>query len=867
MVGIVVVSHNPDLARAAVSLALEMLHGPAPRIEIAAGTSDDHLGTDPVRVAEAVVAADDGDGVVVIMDLGSALLSAELALELLPQPAMDIRLVSAAFVEGIFAAVISAAAGAGLDAVARDAEAALNAKAAQLGQTPPRDVVSSAPRPKIVTEATVVNADGIHARPAALIVGTLASLDARITVATDRSSPVSARSPTALMSLGTRAGDELRIEADGADAAVAVDRILSLVNEGFGELDSTTSGSPAGFESSGGRDVVKAPLGVSPGRVVGPALRLPDLTAEPDPTARIPEAERPAAIQALGTAAADVAKQLSSRITAAGVVGELLEATAAMALDPDLMTDASRRVRDHGLSAERAVWEAFGTAADTIRAAGPRQAERVTDLIDVRNRIVSTLVGRKAPGVPDPGHPYVLVAVDLAPADVAGLEATGCLAIVTEQGGPTSHAAIIARSLGIPAVVGAAGASATPDGALLLVDGTTGELIIEPTIDQQATATQQAKQDVHAGPGGTVDGHRVPLFANIGSARDATAALDCGAEGVGLYRTELCFLDRAEPPSVAEQVVAYRSVFSVFGGRRVVVRTLDAGSDKPLPFLGYAEEPNPALGVRGFRTAASYSEVLHDQLRAIKEAAAAESAEVWVMAPMITNAEEVRSFAQAARAAGLPIIGVMIETPAAAVQAQQILAEVDFVSIGTNDLAQYTFAADRQLASLAALNDPWQPALLRMIEMVARAGAHWSRHFESVHGAQSACRSWPQPRGGEPRGVPAGSAGGLRYRLAHVRPRDRSCGPRWLALLAGGEQQVLPIQHGRIRAKVKALPELDEVAVKCGDSVGIIGNGLVDRNRGPIVGLEIVPKRFRSSKVRDAKGPGFGLHLIDAIAE
>jgi phosphotransferase system enzyme I (PtsI) len=215
----------------------------------------------------------------------------------------------------------------------------------------------------------------------------------------------------------------------------------------------------------------------------------------------------------------------------------------------------------------------------------------------------------------------------------------------------------------------------------------------------------------------------VALLASVATASEVTTALECGAEGAGLYRTELCFLDRTGAPSVAEQVSLYRSVFSAFGGRRVVVRTLDAGSDKVLPFLEFAGEPNPALGVRGFRVAATHPEVLHDQLKAIKEAAEAESAEVWVMAPMIATIEEVRSFAQAAHSAGLTIIGVMIETPAAALLTRQILAEVDFVSIGTNDLAQYTFAADRQNASLASLNDPWQPALLRMVDMVARAAA------------------------------------------------------------------------------------------------------------------------------------------------
>jgi len=726
MVGIVVVSHSPELAHAAVNLALQMVHGSAPRIEIAAGTSDHRLGTDAAVVADAVVASDDGEGVVVIMDLGSAVLSAELAIELLPEPHIPTRLVPAAFVEGIFAAVVSAAGGADLDAVAGEAEAALAAKIIQLDQTRARPgaVVPDKPDSAIVAQTKIVNQDGIHARPAALISGALASLDVRVTIATQRSPAVSARSPTALMSLGTRVGDVLRIEADGPDATAGVDRVLHLVRDGFGELESTASRIQADFDSSSQQDGLETARGVSSGRVVGPAVRMADPAIEPDPMTRIPEVERSSAITRLDSAAAQAAEQLRSRINAAGAAGELLKATAAMATDPDLMADASRRVRDQGLSAERAVWEAFGAAADIIRGAGPRQAERVTDLYDVRNRIVSTLVDRPALGLPDPGYPYVLVAVDLAPADAAGLDATRCLAVITEKGGPTSHAAIIARSFGIPAVVGVPGASAIPDGTLLLVDGTTGELIIEPTIDQQTTATaRQVHRDVLSGPGRTADGHTVALLANVASAGDVAAALESGAEGVGLYRTELCFLDRAEAPSVAEQVSAYRAVFAAFGGRRVVVRTLDAGSDKPLPFLAYGREADPALGVRGFRTAVRYPEVLRDQLKAIKEAAEAESAEVWVMAPMIATVDEVRSFGNAARAAGLPSIGVMIETPAAVIQADQILAEVDFLSIGTNDLAQYAFAADRHLASLASLNDPWQPALLRMIDMVARAAS------------------------------------------------------------------------------------------------------------------------------------------------
>ena len=733
MVGIVVVSHSPDLARAAVGLALQMVHAPAPRIEIAAGTSDDRLGTDAARVAEAIVVADGGDGVVVIMDLGSAVLSAELAIELLPEPRITTRLVPAAFVEGIFAAVVSAAAGAEVDVVAQDAAEALSAKVAQLAPTEPlTDTNVIIARPAVVARATIINSDGIHARPAALIVEAMASSEAQVTIATDRATPVSARSPTALMSLGTRPGDVLRIEADGAGAEAAVDRIVALVREGFGEMRAEpfdklrTALVEAPFDELRAQERARRqqPIGVSPGRVVGPALKMPDLTQEPDPGIRISEAERPAATERLARAAAEVADQMRRRVTAAGTVGDLLRATAAMATDPDLIAKASMQIRDRGLSPERAVWEAIGEVADSLRAAGPRQALRVADLYDVRNRLVSSLTGRASVGVPDPGHPFVLLAVDLAPAAAAGLDVTLCLAIVTEEGGPTSHTAIIARSLGIPAVVAAPDATNIADGTLLLVDGSTGELIKEPTSDQQATAAvHPTRRAALAGPGRTADGHRVALLANVASVSDATTALECGAEGAGLYRTELCFLDRTEAPSVSEQVSLYRSVFSAFGGRRVVVRTLDAGSDKVLPFLEFGEEPNPTLGVRGFRTAATHPEVLHDQLKAIKEAAEAESAEVWVMAPMIATIEEVRSFAQAAHSAGLPIIGVMIETPAAALLAEEILAEVDFVSIGTNDLAQYTFAADRQAASLASLNDPWQPALLRMIEMVARAAS------------------------------------------------------------------------------------------------------------------------------------------------
>jgi phosphotransferase system enzyme I (PtsI) len=332
--------------------------------------------------------------------------------------------------------------------------------------------------------------------------------------------------------------------------------------------------------------------------------------------------------------------------------------------------------------------------------------------------------------MPSPGHPYVLVARDLSPADTAGLDPDQVLALVAEEGGPTSHTAILARSLGLPAVLRCAGALTIDDGTLVLVDGAAGEVRVG--VDRASVAaTTRAEQARRlrsaggAGAGRTSDGHAVPLLANVGSARDLTGAAGGvpAVEGVGLFRTELLYLDRAAPPTVDEQAAAYAEVFAAVGTGTVVVRTLDAGADKPLPFLTARREPNPALGVRGLRVSRRRPEVLGEQLRAIALAAASAAADVRVMAPMVSTPAEAAEFAAACRAAGLRTVGVMIEVPAAALRADALLAEVDFLSIGTNDLSQYAFAADRQCGELAELLDPWQPALLDLIARCGAAGA------------------------------------------------------------------------------------------------------------------------------------------------
>ncbi|PWU51354.1 phosphoenolpyruvate--protein phosphotransferase, partial [Micromonospora globispora] len=405
---------------------------------------------------------------------------------------------------------------------------------------------------------------------------------------------------------------------------------------------------------------------------------------------------------------------------------EILRAQAMMAEDPVLRETIADVIRG-GRDAAHAIADAFAEHRRAFQAAGGYLAERVTDLDDVRDRAVAASLGRPMPGVPAPGHPYVLAARDLAPADTADLDSEQVLALVTEAGGPTSHTAILARSLGLPAVVSCAGALSVPEGTVVRVDGGSGEVVTDVdealvTATRAAAAARRDRATPSRGPGRTGDGHAVKLLVNIGSAAQLHGDEAAGAEGVGLFRTELLFLDRSTAPGLDEQVRAYAEVFAAMAGRPVVIRTLDAGADKPLPFLDQAGEPNPALGVRGLRVARRRPEVLRVQLEAIDLAARRTGADVRVMAPMVATAAEAREFATIARAAGLTNVGVMVEVPAAALRAPQLLDQVDFLSIGTNDLSQYVFAADRQCGDLAELLDPWQPALLQLIAACATAG-------------------------------------------------------------------------------------------------------------------------------------------------
>ncbi|MQA98572.1 MAG: phosphoenolpyruvate--protein phosphotransferase, partial [Streptosporangiales bacterium] len=468
--------------------------------------------------------------------------------------------------------------------------------------------------------------------------------------------------------------------------------------------------------------------GVSPGVGVGPVLQPAGKVPEPPVGARHDGDMESAVAVALGALKA-VADDLEARgRQAGGEAAGVLSAQALMAADPGLADDVRRRIGE-GTAPARAVYDAFGAYRELLASAGEYMAARVADLDDIRDRTVARIEGLPMPGIPTSPEPFVLVARDLAPADTALLDPAQVLAFVTEEGGPTSHTAILARSMGVPAVVACPGATGLAPGTRVLVDGAAGVVVTDPSEDavrraRGAAAARAAAAAGASGPGRTADGHPVPLLANIGGPRDVPAALEHGAEGVGLYRTEFLFLDRADPPTAKEQQDAYREVLDAFPTGKVVVRTLDAGADKPLGFLPPAgEEPNPALGERGLRMARAHPEVLQEQLAALATAGRETSARLQVMAPMVTDLADTRMFVAAAREAGLDSAGIMVEVPAAALRAGDLASASDFFSIGTNDLTQYVCAADRQVGALARLQSPWQPAVLDLIAATAEGAA------------------------------------------------------------------------------------------------------------------------------------------------
>ena len=758
MVGIVVVSHSAALAEGVVELAREM-GGTELSVEPAGGLEDGSTGTDAQRVLAAIERAMSTDGVLVLMDLGSALLSAEMALELLGTDGR-VELSDGPLVEGAVAAAAAARGGASLQEVRAEARRALEMKVAQLGSA--AEVQSPADVQQAPAEAEaripVLNEIGLHARPAALVVELAGRFDADLRLTkVGGGGPVNARSLTGLMTLIARKGDELLATASGPQARDALAALDELARGGFGEgvatiAESATSRS-AREGAPGTAPVQAAPAAPAPaqgarlpgipasaGIALGPVRHLQEELQPPaelssqgaDVEWRRLETARSAAAEAIARDRDDVARR--------GAAAEAAIFTAHLALlDDDALLTRARAEIDAGAAAETAWYAASEDAAAQWRSLDDELLrERAADVQDTGRRVLAALAGREPQaGLEQEG---ILVVSELTPGQAAALDPELVRGIATAHGTATAHAAILSRALGLPAVVGlGAAVLAIPEDTPVLLDGGDGMLLVAPSeeVEQAArakielAAERRRLQRRRAGePAMMRDGTRVEVSANLGGAGDAATAVALGADGVGLLRTEFLFLDRAEIPSEEEQVETLTEIVTALGGRPLIVRTLDVGADKPLPALPMAAERNPFLGRRGLRLSLQQPELFAAQLRAILRVAAEHP--VNVMFPMVASAAELEaalaavSRARAQTGVQAPLeAGIMVEVPSAALLAAELARDAAFFSIGTNDLTQYTMAAERGNELVAGLLAGPQPAVLRLVrETVAGAQAH-----------------------------------------------------------------------------------------------------------------------------------------------
>ncbi|HUB33433.1 MAG TPA: phosphoenolpyruvate--protein phosphotransferase, partial [Bryobacteraceae bacterium] len=641
--------------------------------------------------------------------------------------------------EGAVAAVSLAAAGAGIAEILREARNALAGKLAQ----PESELEPAEPGEEVAI--TLPNRLGLHARPAAELVRLARGYAAQVTIEnlTRPSGLADAASISAVLSLGARQGHRLRLRAHGSAARDALAGLSQFLASGCGERDEapgvTAGAAPVPYvagELSG--------IPASAGFAAGPVVNFRPLLAEVPPrTVADPEAER----RRLSAAVSEAQRELHaldewSRAHAAGESG-IFAAQALFLDDPSLIGSVSAVILEGSVAAEYAWQTEIRPVADRLAALDdPYLRARAADVTDVSARVLRKLTGGGT--VPELREPSILAARDLTPSEVQTLDPASCLGICLETGSAVAHSVILARAMGIPAVVGLGPEiSALADGTQVALDGERGRVWISPAAGlveetkrrrvEWLAARRAAKAERHK-PAATRDGRPVRVFANISGVGEAAEAVDFGAEGVGVLRTEFLFMGRKEPPGEAEQLAAYTAIAAALAGRPLIVRTLDIGGDKALPYIETPAETNPFLGWRGIRVTLSRLDLFRTQLRAILRAAAGRA--VAVLLPMITSAGEVqqtRSILAALEAEleaeKLPFgrgikVGAMIEAPAAAAVGDQLAREADFMSIGTNDLIQYVMAADRTNTCVAPLADPFQPAVLRTVRQAADAARH-----------------------------------------------------------------------------------------------------------------------------------------------
>ncbi|MDQ1513632.1 MAG: multiphosphoryl transfer protein, partial [Microbacteriaceae bacterium] len=623
--------------------------------------------------------------------------------------------------------------GAGRTEVAAEARAALMGKNAHLSADETAAVVPQVPEgDAIVGMFTLANQHGLHARPAARLVGEVGGLDATVTLRnlTTDVGPVPAGSLSRVATLGARRGHQVEIRATGPQAQEALEHLLALAARNFDEtVDAHPEPVPAASSPGAG------PVAASPGIAIGPLRRLTVPPIEPEPAeVGDPATEWRRIAEAVAEVRRDIEhlRALTVREVGAAEAG-IFDAHLTLLADAEMLSDVKARV-GAGVGAETAWTRCFADIElQWSELPDPYLRERAADVHAVGEQVRRVLAGAAAQLTVGEG---ILVARDLTPAETAGLDVSLVRGIVLAAGSPTSHAAILARSRGIPLVVSAGrDILALAEGVPLVVDGGAGEVRVDPEPDvveeyqrrARDLADRRTRQLAQASqPAVSLDGTRIVVAANLGSVADARAACAAGADGAGLVRTELLFLGRSAAPDVDEQEHEYAAIADAVGRGRITLRSLDVGGDKPLPYLRLPAEDNPFLGLRGLRLGLARPGILHDQLVALCRVA--RGAQVNVMFPMISTVGELLAAREilhsAAGPEGLPAdlrVGMMVEVPAAALKIESFLPHLDFVSIGTNDLTQYTLAAERGNPAVAGLSDPLDPGVLLLVDMVCRA--------------------------------------------------------------------------------------------------------------------------------------------------